>query len=141
MKRIILFLAFSVGATAAPDLRRSIAVLTLKDGRILNNVTIVSYASSAVMAKWDGGRGTIQYQQFPDDWRNELEPMRPKPSPTQVRVQPTVTISTPETAAARSDNTAPSGGGELEKMMAQQAADIAALRTRLDAIEKRLRLN
>jgi hypothetical protein len=44
----------------------TIADLKLKDGQELHNVTIVAFGTSTVMAKWDGGRGTIRNDDLPD---------------------------------------------------------------------------
>lgn len=58
---------FSVATLAAVDVRRPIPEVTLKDGKVLKNVVIVSFTTNAVMAKWDGGRGTIRHEQMPAD--------------------------------------------------------------------------
>lgn len=87
MKLVCLFLAICAAAVAAVDLDKPVAELRLKDGRVLKNVTIVSYATSAITARWDGGRGTIAYDQLPDDVRSAAEKLQPKPTP-----KPTVSI-------------------------------------------------
>jgi len=79
MKRFVLLLAFVVcSAFADVDLNKTIAELPLKDGRSLKNVVLVSYSPSVVMAKWDGGRGTIAYEQFPDEYQQNLAATRVK---------------------------------------------------------------
>ena len=81
MKTIRLMLAL-ISATlfAAVDIAKPIAELKLKDGRTLKNVTIVTFNASYVMAKWDGGRGTIRYEQMPDDLRAVMPNQRPNPA-------------------------------------------------------------
>ncbi len=61
-----------------------IPTLKLTDGRILHNVVIVGYASTTVMARWDGGRGTIPYAILSTDIRSLVEQSRPAPSPSTV---------------------------------------------------------
>jgi len=80
--RLFLVFALAVVASAGVDLSKSIPSLALKDGRTLENVTLVSYGSKAVMAKWDGGRGTLAYELFPEDYAPALASNRPVPSPT-----------------------------------------------------------
>lgn len=80
MKMTRLLFAFVVAgsfAFAAVDINKPIAELTLKDGRLLKSVEIVSFASSSVMAKWEGGRGTIPYDSFPAEYKDALVKMRP----------------------------------------------------------------
>ena len=79
MKTIILFIVLAIHALGAVDLNKPISELKLKDGRTLKNVLVVGFASSAVTAKWDGGRGTIAYELFPAEYSKELESHRPKP--------------------------------------------------------------
>jgi hypothetical protein len=77
MKKFFLLVVLAASAAfAAVDLNKPIVELTLKDGRILKNVVLVSYATSAVMAKWDGGRGTIAYDQFPEIYKGALAEAR-----------------------------------------------------------------
>src|SRR5687767_1999695 len=77
MKRILLLIAFAASAAfAAVEINKPIAELTLKDGRTLKNVVFVSYSSSAIMAKWEGGRGTIPYDALPADVGEAVKMMR-----------------------------------------------------------------
>ncbi len=96
MKFLLWLLAFALCAAAEPDLRRPIAEVSLKDGRTLKNVSIVSFASASVMAKWDGGRGTIAYDAFPDEWQLELNKQRPR-QPTKAAQPPRVIPPPPGT--------------------------------------------
>ncbi|WP_158277328.1 hypothetical protein [Opitutus sp. ER46] len=70
---------------AGIDLRAPIPELQLSDGTVLHNVLFVSYATSAAMAKWDGGRGTIQYANLPPDvlaaMRSRIPQAAPPPPP------------------------------------------------------------
>jgi hypothetical protein len=68
-----------VASDATLDLNSIIPELHLKDGRVLQNVKIVSYGTSTVMAKWDGGRGTIPYKQLPDDFQEAMKAYMPPP--------------------------------------------------------------
>ena len=83
---VILWFACAALLSAAVDLNKPIAELKLKDGRALKNVQIVAFASSAVTAKWDGGRGTIAYDLFPAEYGEILADRRAKatlpPPPT-----------------------------------------------------------
>lgn len=83
--KTLLFLFAWVGVLAVNaaeiDLNKTIASLALGDGRILTNVSIVSYAPTALMAKWDGGRGTISYELFPADYTSALSKRRPNAAP------------------------------------------------------------
>lgn len=152
MLRLLLFLFVGGLAMAAPDVRRPIFLLILGDGRTLTNVTIVSYAHSAVMAKWDGGRGTIPYELFSQEWQKALEPMRPPPASVSVRPPPPppapaapagakdgTGAAGPEGEASAPGAATETGTGETEKALAGLAAEIADLRARLEKIEKRLR--
>lgn len=49
-----LFLTLALNLEAV-DLSRPIAEVRLQDGRVLHQVRIVSYGSTSVMARWDGG--------------------------------------------------------------------------------------
>ncbi len=63
------------------DVKAPIPELRLTDGTVLHNVVLVSYATSAAMAKWDGGRGTIQYANMPPDLLAALRSRIPQPAP------------------------------------------------------------
>jgi pimeloyl-ACP methyl ester carboxylesterase len=62
------------------DLNSPLPIVVLKDGRTLHNLKIVSFGSSTIMARWDGGRGTIAYAALPDEVRKVAEVSRPAPS-------------------------------------------------------------
>lgn len=133
--RTLLFLVLCSAAFAAPNFQRTIPLIRLQDGRVLREVSIVSFASTVVMAKWVDGQGTIPYQLFPADWREALEPMRPRATAGKPRGEaaPAVTAERKVEAAAGSDTAA------LEALVAQQAAEIADLRKRVETLEKRFR--
>lgn len=67
----------------------------LKNGVMLHAVTIVAVGSTTVVARWDGGQGSILLTQLPDDLRTELAPVvavkpapAPEPTPPSVAVDP-----------------------------------------------------
>ncbi len=73
--------AAAAGEPVAPAvISTPIPTLELTNGRILRNVVIVAYGSTTVMARWDGGRGTIPYAILPTDIRSVAEHSRPVPS-------------------------------------------------------------
>jgi hypothetical protein len=78
-----LWSAAAFGAPAAATLiGKPIATLGLTDGRVLHNVVIVGFSSTAVMARWDGGRGTIMFDVLPADVRSLVEQSQhPSPVP------------------------------------------------------------
>lgn len=100
MKALRLFLiAGLIGAALAAEdkpapvnLGEPIPTLVLKDGRVLNDLKIISYGSSTVMARWDGGQGTIAYTAFPDAVRQAAEARRPaaQAQPAVAGEKPTV---------------------------------------------------
>ncbi len=119
---ILLVLAGFFGAARLPaqDLPKSFAELHLTDGRVLTNVQLVGFSRSAVMAKWDGGRGTLAYTLFPESLQDGLAKAKPAPdSPedqakadaaakeyadklhaAELKRRAASSISTPETKAA-----------------------------------------
>ena len=138
--RIFFFLALCSASIAAQNFQRTIPQIKLQDGRVLREVSIVSFASSVVMAKWADGQGTIPYQLFPSDWRDALEPMRPRASTGKPHSDPAGT-SAVVMAAERKAETAATGSdpAATEALITQQAAEIADLRKRIEALEKRFR--
>lgn len=56
-----------------------LSTVVLKDGRTLHAVKIVGFGSTTVMARWEGGRGTIAYDMLPDEVRKAAELSRPAP--------------------------------------------------------------
>lgn len=57
----------TVAAEALVDLDKPLPELRLNDGRTLHDVRFISFAQSAAMARWDGGMGSIAYDDLPDD--------------------------------------------------------------------------
>ncbi|MBS0663349.1 MAG: hypothetical protein JSR48_08785 [Verrucomicrobia bacterium] len=100
MKRFSLAILFgALVARAAVDLAGDIPEITLKDGRVLKQVRIVMYAEQAVVARWEGGRGTLAYQDLPDPVLAAIEqahlrpgaktpPSPPPPGPIPVPARP-----------------------------------------------------
>ncbi|HND61797.1 MAG TPA: retropepsin-like aspartic protease [Opitutaceae bacterium] len=84
MKRILLALALlSLPATAAVDLGAELPQVVLKDGRVLARVRIVRFSEQVVMARWEGGAGTLAYSNLPDPIVAAIEQghLRPAPKP------------------------------------------------------------
>ena len=52
---------------AGVDLSKPIDRLELKDGTVLMHVQFVAYGAETVMAKWQGGMGTIRYEMLPKE--------------------------------------------------------------------------
>jgi len=67
--------------TAPIDVDAVIPRITLSDGRTLTHLQIITFGTRTVMAKWDGGRGTILYSLLPDNIRAITELYRPSPLP------------------------------------------------------------
>jgi hypothetical protein len=89
MSRKILALGLclvSLTAFASIDVNAPISMVRLKDGRELRNVTLVSFTPTSVLAKWDGGRGTLAYESLPADLAEAVKPMRPAPRRVAVQV-------------------------------------------------------
>ena len=76
----LLLAAVTLCAAESRDPRKEIAELRLKDGTVLHHVQIVSFSSTAAMARWDEGRGTIPYEKFPEEWQEELSKFIPAQS-------------------------------------------------------------
>lgn len=70
----------SVGFAANFSIGKIIPELRLKDGSVLHSLTVVSVSSTGVMAKWEGGRGTIKFAQLPEDARGDFEKLVPSPN-------------------------------------------------------------
>lgn len=99
MKKLRLIAALSLAAICgglAPaheksepiDLKNPLPTVVLKDGRTLHNLKIVSFGGSTIMAKWDGGCGTIAYAALPDEVRKVAELSRPAPPKSPVPSAP-----------------------------------------------------
>lgn len=106
---LVLILA-AVGMAAVPNPYPPISSLTLRDGTILKSVEIVSFATDVVMARWEGGRGTINYALFPDEWQEVIQKARPAKQPAR---QPSPTRAPERPAAKPSEATPPSSGNLL----------------------------
>lgn len=102
LRLLAALLTLAASALCAVDLNKPIAELSLADGRTLKNVTFVSYASSAIMAKWDGGRGTISYDLLPEGIASAAEKMRPRPSSYVASKPQSAPATTQQTATAQS---------------------------------------
>ena len=74
------------GLKAAIGPESRIEELKLLDGSVLKNVTLVSFGSVTLMAKWDGGRGTIAYTQLPADIQAEVKANIPESKPALAQV-------------------------------------------------------
>lgn len=77
MKTLLLCLVLAMSVSAAINPQSKFPEVALTDGRTLKDFEIVSFSTSAVMAKWSGGRGTISYEALPAELRAEAEKMRP----------------------------------------------------------------
>ncbi len=66
------------------NLRDPLPNVALRDGRILHNVRIVGFGNTTVVARWEGGRGTIAYDQLPDEIRKAAELSKPVQPPEEV---------------------------------------------------------
>ena len=74
----ILGMLCSVGYAASYTIGTVITELKLKDGRTLHNVTVLRADTSLVMAKWEGGRGTINSALLPDEVRTAFLQLVPR---------------------------------------------------------------
>ena len=83
---IIFFVSFSgvsvlaQGEASSIDLKTVFPTIVLKNGEILHHVRIFSFGSSTIMAKWDGGSGTIAYDALPEEMRKAAKLRKPAPS-------------------------------------------------------------
>ena len=59
---------------AAGGVSRRIPELRLKNGTVLHDVSVVAVGSTTLVAKWDGGQGSILLKLLPDELRTELAP-------------------------------------------------------------------
>jgi hypothetical protein len=100
MKTATALLALALGLASAAfgaevNLDRPIPELKLRDGRTLRNVAVMSYAPTAVMAKWEGGRGTLTYDVLPDGVREAAGQRRPAASAAPVKSPPVTAKASP----------------------------------------------
>jgi len=82
---LVVCLTCSAAFGELPDVYGVVPELQLRDGRILQNVKFAAFGASTVMAKWDGGRGTIKYADLPEEYQKAMYPLRPQASPEQPR--------------------------------------------------------
>lgn len=66
-------LAVSLASGALPPVGKQLERLELQDGRVLTNLVVLNYSSQTLTARWDGGRGTINYRVLPEPLRAEAE--------------------------------------------------------------------
>lgn len=52
----------------------------LMNGTVLHDVTVVAVGTTTLVAKWDGGRGSLLLSQLPPEMRAELAPPPPAPA-------------------------------------------------------------
>jgi hypothetical protein len=112
MRRLLLGLLAVTAAHAASPFDQPIARLVLTDGRTLANVQIVSFASSAVMAKWEGGRGTISYQSLPPDLLRAAQRYRPAASAPTPRAEASQPVVAAESRTLSGQICVTTGGGD-----------------------------
>jgi hypothetical protein len=86
---LVALLALVVCLQAAPDLAQPIAELKLADGRVLREVQIKAYNSKGVMVKHADGVAQVNYDQFPEEYREAVLAKKPAPvAPTAVAPNP-----------------------------------------------------
>jgi hypothetical protein len=76
---VVFFLLGCIQLLVASDSYRvgqPIPEVRLKDGRVLSDLTIVSFTAETVMAKWKGGGGTIRFSLLPDDIQDSTKKFR-----------------------------------------------------------------
>jgi hypothetical protein len=100
---VLAFLVVVSVVLAAVNLNDPIAELRLKDGRTLKNVVLVSFATTTVMARWDGGRGTIAHELFPEAYQETLTAMRPK---QKISTAPALRATPPQTKSSQTSQAA-----------------------------------
>ena len=87
----------AVISQAAPYARgQLIPELKLRDGTVLHGVTVTAVGSATVLAKWDGGRGSLPLAQLPDDLRADLTRAVEKPEAPPAPVNPGSPVPPPE---------------------------------------------
>lgn len=75
---LALLLAVPVANGESIDVTKPIPEVRLGSGVVLQNVKIIGYAESALMARWEDGRGTILYDDLPPAVLEAVEQYRPK---------------------------------------------------------------
>ena len=62
---------------------RLIPEVRLRSGTVLHDVTVIAVGATTVIARWNGGQGSILLTQLPDEMRTDLTPVvAAKPAPT-----------------------------------------------------------
>ncbi len=83
--RYLAFVLFGIAVTgvsgAQPGALEKQPEVTLRSGRKITNLEIVSVVGDTVMARWDGGRGTIAIADLPEELRAALPLPAPRPNP------------------------------------------------------------
>lgn len=70
-----------VSIQAAPDLTQPIGELKLADGRVLHDVQLKAYNNKGVMVRHADGMAQVNYEQFPEAYREAV--LAKKPSPVE----------------------------------------------------------
>lgn len=100
VKSLVLFLALAAIAPAAIDLDKPIPELRTGPHTILKNVVFVKFAETSVTARWQGGLGSINYADMPDEVRAAALKRVPKPAPLDLaalKARPDVTVGWDDT--------------------------------------------
>lgn len=92
LQLVCLFAAASAFAASPHD---RIPLIKLEDGRELRNFEIVSFGTNVVMAKWEGGRGTVRFTELPKELRESLDRYRSKPTEYRPLAVPKATAAGP----------------------------------------------
>jgi len=71
----------AIGQGAPVAKGQHIPELRLKNGASLHDVTVVAVGSTTIIAKWDGGQGSIRLAQLPDDLTAGLAQAAPQVPP------------------------------------------------------------
>jgi hypothetical protein len=76
---LVALFALVVCLQAAPDLTQPIAELKLADGRVLHDVQLKAYNNKGVMVKHADGVAQVNYDQFPEEYREAVLAKKPAP--------------------------------------------------------------
>jgi hypothetical protein len=68
--------------------------LKLTNGTTLHDVEFVSFGTNTVMARWNGGKGTIAYSNLPASVLDKIAALRPEPP--KPRPLPTIGVTEPK---------------------------------------------
>jgi hypothetical protein len=75
---VAFFLLCSIALCGIPGVSSPISELQLNNGAVLRSVEFISFGSATLMAKWDGGRGTIRYDQLPASIDSQIRSFKPQ---------------------------------------------------------------